>query len=511
MTFTHHRGFLYQLAASIFLLNFCFVSLAQAATVALPPTINVLTNGVASGSMTSVAGKYYYFSITVPSGASSLAINTTGGSGDDDFYVKIGSQPIGSTACWFNAGTYTWSGSTPATNESVSITNPAAGTYYITVAACGAISNVTLKATYTVTGSVPANIAPTANAGADMAITLPTNSVAITGASAADADGSIASKVWTQTSGPSTATIANGTTFTPTFSGLLAGTYVFRLTATDNIGATGWDEMQVVVTPAPSTTPTPTLALPPSVNVLTNGIASLPMTVAKGSYYYFSIAVPSGASSLVINTTGGSGDDDFYVKLGSQPTIGSGACAAGNYTWSGSTPAVNESTTITNPVAGTYYISVAACGAISNITLKVTYPVSVPPPSTKFSLGSRMGVVSGPTSIRTTAALTGALLGTQPTDALGAIVGGPVLADGINWWNVNFDSGVDGWADENFLTATTTPVPPPPSTKFSINSRAAVMGGPTNIRGTASLTGALLGTQPTDALGTVTGGPTLAD
>src|SRR6476661_8891420 len=52
------------------------------------------------------------------------------------------------------------------------------------------------------------NQAPTVNAGADQTITLPTNSVTVTG-TATDADGSIASYQWSQVSGPSTATIAN--------------------------------------------------------------------------------------------------------------------------------------------------------------------------------------------------------------------------------------------------------------------------------------------------------------
>ncbi len=97
-------------------------------------------------------------------------------------------------------------------------------------------------------GTVCANVPPTVNAGPDKAITLPTSSSAPTGAYATDVSpGTISSRLWTKTSGPS-ATITNGTTLTPTFSNMTAaGTYVFRLTATDNQGATGFDEMQVVV------------------------------------------------------------------------------------------------------------------------------------------------------------------------------------------------------------------------------------------------------------------------
>lgn len=93
-----------------------------------------------------------------------------------------------------------------------------------------------------------ANVAPTANAGSDRTITLPTTSVAASGASATDSDGTIASRVWAFVSGPASPTISGGTTLTPTFNGLTAaGTYIFRLTVTDNNGATDTDTMSVSV------------------------------------------------------------------------------------------------------------------------------------------------------------------------------------------------------------------------------------------------------------------------
>ncbi len=102
--------------------------------------------------------------------------------------------------------------------------------------------------------SCPApNLPPTANAGPDKAITLPTSDSAPTGASASDSDGSVASTVWTFVSGPSTPTIGSGSTLSPTLTSLTTvGTYVFRLTATDNGGLTAMDTMQVVVSPAPN-------------------------------------------------------------------------------------------------------------------------------------------------------------------------------------------------------------------------------------------------------------------
>lgn len=96
------------------------------------------------------------------------------------------------------------------------------------------------------------NSPPTVSAGADIAITLPTNSVTLNG-SASDPDGSIVSYSWTKQSGGA-ATIASPNAATTVISGLTQGTYVFTLTAQDNHGGTGQDQVTVTVSPAPSVT-----------------------------------------------------------------------------------------------------------------------------------------------------------------------------------------------------------------------------------------------------------------
>ncbi|MCG7859500.1 PKD domain-containing protein, partial [Flavihumibacter sediminis] len=94
------------------------------------------------------------------------------------------------------------------------------------------------------------NAAPTANAGSNRSITLPTNSTSLSG-SGADTDGTITSYRWSQVSGPNTATIATTTAASTGVSNLIEGTYVFRLTVTDNDGARDADDVTVTVNPAP--------------------------------------------------------------------------------------------------------------------------------------------------------------------------------------------------------------------------------------------------------------------
>ncbi|NTX39244.1 discoidin domain-containing protein [Myxococcus sp. CA033] len=98
--------------------------------------------------------------------------------------------------------------------------------------------------------STQVNIPPVADAGADRSLTLPTSSVTLVGG-ATDADGTVTSLAWTQVSGPS-ATLSGTTTASLSIAGLSAGVFVFRLTATDDDGATASDEVSVTVTAPPA-------------------------------------------------------------------------------------------------------------------------------------------------------------------------------------------------------------------------------------------------------------------
>jgi pimeloyl-ACP methyl ester carboxylesterase len=106
---------------------------------------------------------------------------------------------------------------------------------------------------YSKSTAVLANMAPTANAGADQVITLPTNTVSLNG-TGADSDGTVASYSWSKISG-GTATIASPSSATTTVGSLVQGSYVFRLTVTDNKGATASDDVNITVNPEPYSGP----------------------------------------------------------------------------------------------------------------------------------------------------------------------------------------------------------------------------------------------------------------
>ncbi|MBC3881588.1 pre-peptidase C-terminal domain-containing protein [Undibacterium sp. LX40W] len=105
-----------------------------------PPSATPLTNGVPVTGVALTKGSSNLYQITVPAGRSSLTIKTTGGTGDADIYAQLGTAP--STTSYLKKS----DGSTSV--ETISITSPAAGTYYVLVNAYASFSGVTLTASF---------------------------------------------------------------------------------------------------------------------------------------------------------------------------------------------------------------------------------------------------------------------------------------------------------------------------------------------------------------------------
>lgn len=104
----------------------------------------------------------------------------------------------------------------------------------------------TAQVTISVKPSVQSNKPPIANAGNDF-IT-PYKSYAYLSAGASyDPDGNIVKYNWIQTSGPKTATIAGANDMFVTVKNMVAGTYTFKLTVTDNLGASATDNVKVTL------------------------------------------------------------------------------------------------------------------------------------------------------------------------------------------------------------------------------------------------------------------------
>ena len=298
-------------------------------------TTTVLANGVAATGISAATGAYAKYTMVVPAGASGLKFVMSGGTGDADMYVKFGSAP---TDTVYDCRPYA-SGNA----ETCTIATAQAGTYYINLKAYAAFSGVSLTGSYT-TGTT--NTAPTANF---------TSSVSGLTATFTDSstdpqgNGTITSRSWN---------FGDGTTSTatsPVKTYAAAGTYTVTETVTDSGGLTGTKSASVTVT---STSCGGT--------VLCSGTAvALPSVATGGVSSNYTIVVPAGKTSVVFTLSGGTGDADMYVKLGSAPTSTSYGCRpylSGNA----------ETCTFNAPTAGTYYVNVRAYAAYSGVSLKGT-------------------------------------------------------------------------------------------------------------------------------------------
>lgn len=86
------------------------------------------------------------------------------------------------------------------------------------------------------------------------------------------------------------------------------------------------------------------------------------ITVATGSWRYYTLNVPAGRTTLSFSISGGTGDADLYVRRGSQPTASSYDCRPYK---TGST----ESCSFTNPTSGTWHIGIYGYSSVSGLTL----------------------------------------------------------------------------------------------------------------------------------------------
>lgn len=126
---------------------------------------------------------------------------------------------------------------------------------------------------------IPTDAAPVSVAGANQTISLPATTGVLNGSGSHDADGVVVYYKWRQVSGPSAGTVLDSTYQSTRLAGLVAGTYVYSLTVTDNGWASNTSTVTVTVKAAGNVAPTvsagagQTITLPTSSVTLT-GTAS---------------------------------------------------------------------------------------------------------------------------------------------------------------------------------------------------------------------------------------------
>jgi|GEM_PF-199999 len=303
--------------------------------------------------------------LSVVQGSSGTATVTTAVSGGFNSAVAltISGVPSGATSS-FNPTSIAAPGSGTST-LTIGGGTAAAGTYTVTVTGTGGGLTKTATLSLTITAAASPNftlsLSPTSlsvaqgatgtstvttavSGGFNSAVALSVSGVP-TGASSSFSTSSIAAPG----SGTSTLTINGGTA--------TAGTYTVTVTGTGG-GLTKTGTLSLTITSSGG-----------GVITLSNGVAVSGLGASTGTMLAYKIAVPSGQASLVVTTSGGTGDADLYVKRGAMPTTSS-------YDGRGYTSGNAETVTITSPTAGDFYIGVQAYSTFASVTLKATYTAS---------------------------------------------------------------------------------------------------------------------------------------
>ncbi|APW37904.1 hypothetical protein RD110_12445 [Rhodoferax koreense] len=309
---------------------FCGATFGQTASAPLP-----LSNGVAVGPNSAAAGDKIYYVFTVPAGASQAIFAITGTAGDADLYVKFGAVPTESS--W----DYRPYSATP--NETVTVSNPAAGAWYVMVRGYTAYSGVSLRATH--------------NAGSATAAAMPTFSPA-----PGTYSGQVSATLATTTPAAVIRFTLNGTT--PT-TGSEVYTAPILITATTTVKAATFANGY-----ATSAIASGTFTVRDAIQTLANNTPITDLSGAKDSVANFKFAVPAGATSATFSITGNTGDADIYVKFGQLATTSA-------YDQRPYLPGSNETVTINPARSGDYFVMVHGYTAYSGLTIKATYSGTV--------------------------------------------------------------------------------------------------------------------------------------
>ena len=287
---------------------------------------SVTTGGYTETGLSPATNENLSYTIDVPAGATLLEVDTSGGTGNADLVINFGSAPTRTNNDCIRQG----AGNT----HNCTINNPAEGTWFIIVRGTAAASGVQLDAYWT--AEVVGNVAPTAG------FSVSTDQLEATFTdSSSDSDGSIASRSWDFGDG------AGSNATNPVHAYAAAGTYSVVLTVVDNEGASDTETQSVTVAETGGNT---------------GGFTETGISPASNENLSYTIEVPAGATSLVIDTSGGTGNVDLAINFGSTPTRTNNDCirqGAGN----------THNCTITNPDAGTWFIIVRGAAASSGAQL----------------------------------------------------------------------------------------------------------------------------------------------
>ena len=335
-------------------------------------TFSTLSNNVTVSGLSGSTGAQLKFKFTVPSGATSATFQMSGGTGDADMHVKYGQMPTTSV--------YDYRPYVGGNNETVTVTNPTAGDWYIMLNGYTAFSDVSLKASCGITDTQ----LPVVSIAAPTSGSTVSGSVTIT-ATASDNVG--VTKVVFAVNGGNLGEDASAPySYAWNTTGTANGSATVSATAYDAAGNTKTASVTVTVN---NSSP---------LVILTNNVAVTGLSGAQGNTdRKFKFTVPSGATSATFQMSGGTGDADMHVKYGQMPTTSV-------YDYRPYVGGNNETVTVTNPTAGDWYIMLNGYTAFSDVSLKASCGITdTQLPVVSIAAPTSGSTVSGSVTITATA------------------------------------------------------------------------------------------------------------
>ena len=349
--FTGYRNWLNGLGSSR---DAAFAAWIQ--TLSAPPPPQALSNNVPI-TINAAAGAETHYYIDVPSGASNLVIQSSGGSGDADMHVRFGAAA--------SRTVYDYRPYLNGNNETVTVATPAAGRWYIMEHAYNAYSGMTLRASFVapVNGTplqsgvaVPINGA--LNSEQLFYIDVPAGTAQLRIESrngSGDLDLYVKYGQEASRSNYDYRPYLNGNNETVTVNNPNAGRWYVLVH-----GYSAYSGAQLTATLASTGSGCP------QPDRLENGCTMSNLSNSGGQLYK-AVWIPNGVASLRIESFGGSGNADLYVARSFWPS-------PSNYQWRSINAGNDEVVLINTPQGGDwFYVTVKANSSFSGLSLRASW------------------------------------------------------------------------------------------------------------------------------------------
>ncbi len=308
------------------------VNITQAGT----QPIETLENGVPVTGLSGNSEEERYYRIQVPQGQKNLLVDIWNGTGDADLYLRYGALP--------DTLTYDHKGSLLGNNESIHLKSPGAGKWYILIRGYERFSDLSVKAEYN-------------SLDCGFAISPSSQHFTESGGDSSLSVACLGGCPWTAHSLNPNRIVINSDIHQQG-----SGAIRYQVTANEAPGiqvgniriADQW--MTVVQEGTERTTPT----------VLRDNVPCPDLSADTYETVYYQITVPADQRRLVIQTYGGTGDGDLYVRCGQMPSFWKYDFFSRN--WHN-----DEQIVVDFPRAGDWYILLDAYEAYSGLSIKARY------------------------------------------------------------------------------------------------------------------------------------------